>query len=160
MRTPPGSRKIGFMRRSLAASPVFRYLPLLLLSVCICSCSTDSTDKPASKRINPLAGCVMCHVDVEDEFVQSKHYRGLDGGCIDCHGPSGGHLADENNDIKPEEVFARKDVNRLCGVCHKCSRKIQPHKTRIAPDKQKVCTDCHKSHMFGRKEKGSPKKTG
>jgi len=130
------------MHKSMPVSIVFRAV-VLLVSVCLCGCGSEANDKPASKRSNPLAGCVMCHVDVEDEYVKSKHYNKLQGGCADCHGPSEGHLADENNDIKPDELYASKDVDRLCGRCHDCSRK-----TKTPMDKRKVCTDCHKSHKF------------
>ena len=94
---------------------------------------------------NPLAGCTMCHIDVEDEFVGGVHYKEKVG-CKKCHGPSEGHVADENNEVKPNELFARKDIDRLCGTCHECPK---PKKSEpAAAPKCKVCTDCHGAHEF------------
>jgi hypothetical protein len=94
---------------------------------------------------NPLAGCSICHVDIEDQFVGSIHFEEKVG-CKTCHGPSEGHLADENNEVKPEEVFAREDVDRLCGRCHECFREIPAEPELAADGKPKVCIDCHGAH--------------
>ena len=92
---------------------------------------------------NPLGGCTSCHVDIEDELRVSVHLI-EEVGCVECHGPSDGHVRDENNEVPPDEVFARKDVDRLCGECHKCSRpKAEP-----PPPDRKVCTDCHHPHTL------------
>ena len=100
---------------------------------------------------NPLAGCTLCHVDIEDEYVGSTHYdEGV--ACAKCHGPSEGHVADENNEVKPDELFAREDVDRLCEACHDCSRQIPPEK----PPEPKVCTDCHGPHDIAMLQQGSP----
>lgn len=94
---------------------------------------------------NPLSGCSICHVDIEDEFIGSLHFEEKVG-CITCHGPSEGHLADENNEVKPDQLFARGDVRRLCERCHECSRP-KPEKPEVTRDGQrKVCIDCHGSH--------------
>ena len=97
-------------------------------------------ESPTEK--NPLAGCQQCHVDIEDEYAVSLHFTEKVS-CKDCHGPSEGHLADENNEVKPDEVFARKDVDRLCDKCHECSR---PTAAESPADRSKVCTDCHGPH--------------
>jgi hypothetical protein len=107
------------------------------------SCASPPPAPPEADRYplqeNPLAGCSLCHVDVEDEFVGSSHFAEKVG-CTTCHGPSEGHLADENNEVKPDQVFARKDVDRLCGACHECGR---PEK---AAARAPLCTDCHGHH--------------
>jgi hypothetical protein len=94
---------------------------------------------------NPLAGCSLCHVDVEDEYVGSKHFK-KKVGCKTCHGPSEGHLADENNEVKPDEAFAREDVDRLCSDCHECGRPEKSKPASGADGRPKVCTDCHGQH--------------
>ena len=100
---------------------------------------------PAAARApNSLGGCGMCHVDVIDDFKGTKHLAAKVA-CVACHGPSDGHAADENNDVKPDQVFARKDADRLCSRCHKCSRP-----TPEPPPKPSVCTDCHRAHKFRR----------
>jgi len=105
--------------------------------------------KAEAAKANPMAGCVMCHIDAGDAFKKSKH--ALEGiGCTDCHGKSKGHVADENNEVKPDEVFARKDVDRLCGDCHDCERppaEGEPRRvSRRRPRPVEVCIDCHGAH--------------
>lgn len=123
--------------------------------------SKEKKPRPARKyplQPNPLAGCSLCHVDVEDEYVGTTHFK-ESVGCKTCHGPSKGHLADENNEVKPDEVFARKNVDRLCGECHDCDRP-DPTKTPKGKDeKPLVCIDCHGHHdqkLVGKAE--TPKK--
>jgi hypothetical protein len=115
--------------------------------------ASDPTDDAASKQQsdwlaslptmakNPLAGCKQCHVDVDHESIGSVHYDEKVG-CTDCHGASEGHIADENNDVKPDEVFARENVDRLCSACHECFRE----EPAVAAPEAKVCTDCHGWH--------------
>jgi len=92
-------------------------------------------------------GCALCHVDVGEETRDASHRReGV--GCVECHGESEGHVEDENNEVPPDEVFARQDVDRLCADCHDCSRDVD-----IEPETAesgKVCTDCHRAHTFER----------
>ena len=100
-----------------------------------------------SVEANPLGGCAACHVDVEDEMKGTIHLA-EEIGCIECHGPSDGHVRDENNEVKPDEVFARKDVDRLCGECHQCSRPRGGEPAAEPPADRKVCTDCHQPHSL------------
>jgi len=102
-----------------------------------------------SEAANPLAGCVMCHTDVGDQFQGSVHQKEAVG-CTDCHGESKGHVADENNEVKPDEVFARKDVDRRCSECHECSRPGADRPPAESPATRHVCTDCHGSHKLAK----------
>jgi len=96
---------------------------------------------------NPFAGCDMCHIDVVDELAGSRHEaEGV--GCIKCHGPSRGHIRDENNEVKPDTVFARKDIDLFCVGCHKCSRPEAAEPSSKTQSGQKVCTDCHGVHKI------------
>lgn len=95
-------------------------------------------------RRERVGWCITCHINVQDELAKRKHEKG-DVSCVECHGASERHARDENNDIKPDEVFARKDVDRVCGDCHACSR---PASTTPAPTPPPVCTDCHPAHTF------------
>ena len=101
-----------------------------------------------SEEPNPLAGCLQCHVDIEKSHLDSKHYKVAKMDCVDCHGRSEPHVANENNDTKPDEIFARKEVNQLCGECHECSRDIPAGVTSIPREQRRVCTDCHSAHNF------------
>jgi len=110
--------------------------------------------KPKGKPLyplqpNPLAGCSICHVDVEDEYVGSMHFK-KKVGCQTCHGPSKGHVADENNEVKPDHVFNRKSIDNFCTHCHHCKRpqakKRALTKGKKLSSKRKVCTDCHGHH--------------
>lgn len=99
--------------------------------------------QPSEAGVNPLAGCVMCHVDVEEEYIRSPHFA-QQMGCRQCHGPSEGHIADENNDVKPDGVFSRENVEVLCGSCHQFSATTE---SSFAPGSYApVCTDCHGYH--------------
>jgi len=91
-------------------------------------------------------GCALCHVDVADEMHGTPHH-GEEIGCVDCHGESRAHVRDENNDVKPDEIFARADVDRACRECHDCSR-VPAEDT--PPAARRVCTDCHGVHRFER----------
>lgn len=108
-----------------------------------------SLDDLEPEDANPLAGCTVCHVDVGDKFVGSKHAE-EEITCTDCHGPSEGHVADENNGVKPDEVFVHEDVDRLCGDCHDCSRPGPTRAPDPLPEGWKVCTECHGSHELTR----------
>ncbi len=104
--------------------------------------SSVVAEKSSSGPSAAMGGCSICHVDVEIESEGSKHVTaGI--GCADCHGPSEGHIRDENNEVKPDRLFARSEINSFCADCHKCSL---PEANRPPP---KVCTDCHGAHDAG-----------
>ena len=115
-------------------------MALLPAVVCLCGNAAAPPKKPP-KDDNPLAGCTMCHVDIEDAYVESKHYA-KKVSCIKCHGKSEGHLADENNEVKPDRMFTRKNTDAFCEECHECDREpLEP-----PPSKHKICTECHGAH--------------
>lgn len=105
------------------------------------------TQTPTVK--NPLAGCQQCHVDVETKYVKSRHFKEKIA-CTGCHGPSKGHIADENNQVKPDKLFTPKNTDRLCSNCHECSRRKPASPTSQLSSESKVCTDCHGSHELAR----------
>ena len=92
---------------------------------------------------NPFGGCDMCHVDVADDVVGTRHQaKGV--GCVKCHGRSVAHVRDENNEVKPDRIFPRNRIDAFCNTCHKCSR------SDAAKPIRKVCTDCHGTHRVVR----------
>jgi hypothetical protein len=57
--------------------------------------------------------CARCHVISVAEWGYSKHRKtGTD--CIACHGASQGHVIDERNNVKPDQIPRRADVAKLC----------------------------------------------
>jgi hypothetical protein len=96
-------------------------------------------------RRERMGWCMTCHIDVRDEVAGGAHEKN-DVSCGECHGASERHARDENNDIKPDQVFARRDVDEACGDCHACSR---PAAIATASS-DLVCTDCHAAHKFAR----------
>ena len=84
-------------------------------------------------------------MDVEDEFLGSVHHAEAVG-CADCHGPSDGHIADENNEVLPDRVFTRENTDPFCAKCHECSRLTTKEATHLPRARRKICTECHGSH--------------
>lgn len=96
--------------------------------------------------------CITCHVNIRDQMRGGGHDKNSIH-CVECHGPSERHARDENNDIKPDQKFARADVDRVCGDCHDCSR---PAPAQAAATTL-VCTDCHPAHGFPNLAQPQPK---
>jgi hypothetical protein len=95
-------------------------------------------------RKEHLGWCMTCHIDIQDELKGGKHEK-EEISCVECHGPSERHARNENNEVKPDQVFARKAVDRACGECHDCQRPSMAEPAGVA---HQVCTDCHKAHKF------------
>lgn len=91
-----------------------------------------------------MSWCLTCHINIRDALRGGKHLQG-EISCVECHGASERHARDENNEIKPDQVFKRGDVDRACGECHECARKTSADEPGAAP---KVCSDCHPAHSF------------
>jgi hypothetical protein len=94
---------------------------------------------------NPLGGCATCHTDVTDAFATSEHHK-RKMRCEDCHGPSLKHIDDENNEVKPDRTFGRKDVDPFCRKCHECTRPGAAAGSTRPASEHKTCTECHEAH--------------
>jgi hypothetical protein len=101
------------------------------------------------QRRDGASSCAVCHVDATDQWTGTVHDRSAVG-CVECHGPSHGHVEDENNEVLPDEVFVRADVDRLCAECHRCGRTpVTSNQAASLPHvTPPVCTDCHTAHRF------------
>jgi hypothetical protein len=99
-----------------------------------------AVEKPAG---NPMGGCGMCHIDIEDELFPSVHFKKKIG-CVKCHGRSLAHLADENNEVAPDQMFTKKNTDKLCQTCHDCGR----DEVAEQPETHKICTQCHGAHTL------------
>lgn len=95
-------------------------------------------------RRERVGWCTTCHVNIRDQLRGGEHDKNSIS-CVECHGASERHARNENNEVKPDQGFARQDVDRVCGDCHDCSRS-EPA-AEAAPTTF-VCTDCHPAHKF------------
>ena len=81
---------------------------------------------PAQEGERPdLAGagvCARCHVSTALEWGIARHStitnRTRLPNCTGCHGPSKGHVMDEENGIKPDRVPRGAAIAALCVECH------------------------------------------
>ena len=88
--------------------------------------------------------CARCHVSSSLEWGISKHSMVADSArapnCTGCHGPSKGHIADEQNSVKPERVPHGAAIATLCKECHRAG---------CPKSKEKAsCETCHHPHAL------------
>lgn len=117
------------------------------VAAAVISCGHLTLGGAGKTKTNPFGGCGMCHVDVLDELAGGEHLA-ADIGCVRCHGPSKAHLADENNEVKPDRMPSRDQIDSFCGSCHKCTRPVRPVRPAATQPKPKICTDCHGTHKL------------
>ena len=119
------------------------WLILLLAPISAGSCFRDN---PGTIPMEALSRCTVCHVDVADAFAGSKHrQKGI--GCTRCHGLSKRHVEDENNEVKPDRVFRRHEIDRWCGGCHFGSCKHgEAEGLPARGNPRRTCADCHGAH--------------
>ncbi len=90
--------------------------------------------------------CARCHVSSTLEWGIAKHNTITNGtrlpNCTGCHGPSKGHVADEQNGVKPDRIPRGEAIAALCLECHKDG----------CPETKEVkgCQECHHPHALVR----------
>ncbi len=95
--------------------------------------------------------CTVCHINFTDEEFVSVHQK-VNVGCVNCHGDSDQHSADESHILSPEIMYKKKDVNNSCfkDGCHtKEEIDALPSHSPFVSGKDKTnkyCTDCHGNH--------------
>ena len=141
--------------------------------VCVLAVSfagESQTEKTGGEKPNENTRCYVCHPDLKMEEISTVH---LDAGitCDECHGPSVEHLEDEMLMTKPDFLFGRSEVDKMCSnpTCHKPGGdryiygfqdhidttavkafynkwlgRIRPNGRAITA--KSVCTDCHGTH--------------
>ena len=118
---------------------------------------SDSSGMPRNNEL-----CILCHLYFDDEPITEDHVaKGVT--CAHCHGLSEGHMHDETMMTSPDIMWGRKEVEKMCGVCH------GPHKNPTAVEafrtewggkkrengrsinRESICTDCHGLHTIARR---------
>ena len=103
--------------------------------------------------------CYVCHLTLKTEEITTIHLsEGY--GCANCHGPSTEHMHDEMLMTTPDLLFGRKEVEAMCGECHKDPHQREEQKVQEFLEKwrgrsrpngravteRSICTDCHGTH--------------
>ncbi len=104
------------------------------------------------------SACMVCHIDFDDEELTVQH-RKAGVMCAACHGPCLEHMDDEMAATRPDRLFGRAEVNKMCGECHgehKNKEAVEAFRKewhgRRRPNgqiitKDSICTDCHGRHV-------------
>ncbi|HNQ88680.1 MAG TPA: cytochrome c3 family protein [Verrucomicrobiota bacterium] len=131
-------------------------------------------------RQGPMADnsrCFVCHAnyDFDEERLVFSHAKASIG-CVQCHGESTRHSADEDGLTPPDRMFRKSDIRFNCLGCHDWMKLVASDRTRQdradlqeKPDHQavldataskKLCTDCHGDHRLGHRTRVWDKRTG
>lgn len=121
--------------------------------------------------------CFVCHAnyDFTDEPLAFRHAQASIG-CVQCHGESPRHSADEDGLTPPDRMFPKAHIRFNCLGCHDWRKLVASDRTRQdrpdlpeKPDHQsvldatapkKLCTDCHGDHRLGHRTRVWDKRTG
>lgn len=103
--------------------------------------SGQGPDRESAQALQDLkkAGvCARCHVVSVLEWRMSGHLKaGID--CAACHGPSLGHVRNERNEVKPDQVPRQAvESGKLCLSCHNAGCPKTAGQT--------TCEKCHHFH--------------
>ncbi len=130
----------------------------------VCFAEESQAEKPGGN-----SKCYVCHSDLKTEELTTSHLD-MDVTCDQCHGLSTEHMHDEMLMTKPDLLFGRAEVNKMCSnpSCHKPGGersvygladhdpvaveaffekwrgRIRPNGRAVTHDS--VCTDCHGTH--------------
>ena len=108
--------------------------------------------------------CHVCHINFKKERLAKIHEK-ADVMCVECHGDSEKHSADENNLTAPDKMYPRDTIVKLCTGCHSRTtlEDVEDHEPLLSGKAEKgkdVCTDCHGSHKMAVRTKKWDKRTG
>jgi len=136
----------------------------------VCFAGQSQSEKPSGEKSNGNSKCYVCHPGMKTEEITTVHLE-MDITCDHCHGPSTEHMHDEMLMTKPDLLFGRLEVDRMCSnpTCHRPTEDRivygrQDHKDAVAVETfykewkgrtrpngravmpNSVCTDCHGKH--------------
>ncbi len=140
----------------------------------VCFADQPQAQKPDGEKPGGNSKCYVCHPGLKTEDITTIHLSmGIT--CDECHGDSIEHMHDEMLMTKPDLLFGRAEVQKMCSnpMCHKPGddRQIygqKDHKdqaalnafhekwlNRVRPNGRfitlnAVCTDCHGTHNIVR----------
>lgn len=155
-------------RTSLCLAWVILVVAVFGWALAVCLADKPEGKKPASEEPSGNTQCLVCHLDLQTEEIAVDH---LDTGitCKNCHGPCVEHMHDEMLMTKPDQLFGRAEVERMCSMCHKPGEGRQVYSVkdhndlaaveafrkkwlgRVRPNgraitAKSICTDCHGTH--------------
>jgi hypothetical protein len=142
---------------------------ILIFAVFAWAFAVCFADGSQAEKQDDNSKCFVCHPDLKTEEISTMH-SDMGVTCDECHGPSIEHMHDEMLMTKPDLLFGRSEVNRMCSnpTCHKPSGesdvyglkdhdpaaveaffkkwrgRIRPNGRAVTHDS--VCTDCHGTH--------------
>jgi formylglycine-generating enzyme required for sulfatase activity len=90
-------------------------------------------EQPKDSSFQQAGVCSRCHVVQVLEWSASKHTRAATT-CQSCHGPSAGHVANERNQVKPDQPAPP------CATCHASGCPKTKQTTN--------CQSCHHQHAL------------
>ncbi|MHC4120121.1 MAG: family 16 glycoside hydrolase [Planctomycetota bacterium] len=123
--------------------------------------------------------CYVCHPIMKTEELTTSHLE-MGVTCDTCHGASTEHMHDEMLMTKPDLLFGRSQVRKMCSnpTCHKSggdrelygrqdhmdieaveaffekwTGRMRPNGRNITPDS--ICTDCHGTHNISEPQKAA-----
>ncbi|MCX5636702.1 MAG: DUF1080 domain-containing protein [Planctomycetota bacterium] len=159
----------GRPKASLPAVGGFVFVALLCVFAA-CFAGESQSEKPSDTKSNGNSKCYVCHPGLKTEEITTAHLD-MDITCDQCHGPSIEHMHDEMLMTKPDLLFGRSEVNKLCSnpTCHRPTEDRivygrQDHKDPVVVEAffkewkgrtrsngraimpNSVCTDCHGKH--------------
>ncbi len=161
--------------RSDSPSSLFVWCVILGFSALICVFAVSfgeesQAEKPTEQASDGNNECYVCHPSLKTEDITTEHLA-IEITCHECHGACTEHMHDEMLMTKPDLLFGRSEVRRMCSdpTCHKPGEgrqyySLADHKDQVAAEaffkewlgrtrpngrsvtSESVCTDCHGTH--------------
>lgn len=145
-------------RTNLCLAGVILILAVFAWVLTACSADQSQAEKTVGEKPAGNTQCYVCHPGLGKEELTKIHLE-MGVTCDECHGPSVHHMHDEMLMTKPDLLFGRSEVERMCKTCHhdphedpaaveafhkKWLGRTRPNGRTVAADS--VCTDCHGTH--------------
>ena len=161
--------------RSDSRNSLFAWCVICGFSALICVLAVSfgeesQAEKPSEQASDGNNECYVCHPSLKTEDITTEHLA-IEITCHECHGACTEHMHDEMLMTKPDLLFGRSEVRRMCSdpTCHKPGEgrqyySLADHKDPVAAEaffkewlgrtrangrsvtSESVCTDCHGTH--------------